>query len=235
MNVINLINMENIIHDTIIAMLLLIYIMFIVLFLTRKLYNFMISRSIKHNIAVYYNRKIIHMTTGGIVALLIPLFFKEPLVPMIFALIIALIVYLPHKAKKLLYWFQVEENMYEVNFCVAWGISIAVLWILFEDPYWAVIPALMISFGDAVTGIIRNIVFGYRTKHWIGNIGMAIVTIPIGYRYAGLAGIVSAVLSTVIERIEINPVDDNIMITLVSTATLALFRAIQHYMISLYF
>ncbi|ADM28388.1 phosphatidate cytidylyltransferase [Ignisphaera aggregans DSM 17230] len=226
MNIVNLINIENIIHDTIIAILLLIYIMFIVLLLTKKLYNFMTSRNIKHNVAVYYNRKIIHMSAGGIVSLLIPLFFKEPLVPMIFALIIALIIYLPHKMKRILYWFQVEENIYEVNFCIAWGISIAILWILLGDPYWAVIPALMISFGDAVTGIIRNIVFGYRTKHWIGNIGMAIVTIPIGYIYAGLAGIVSAVLSTIIERIELNPIDDNILITLVSTVTLALFRII---------
>ncbi len=226
MSVISLVNIGNIIHDAIIAILLLIYIMFIVLFLTRKLYSFMISRNIKHNIAVYYNRKAIHMAAGGVISLLIPLFFKEPLVPMIFALIIAFIVYIPHKTKKLLYWFQVEENMYEVNFCIAWGISIAILWILFGDPYWAVVPALMISFGDAVTGVIRNAVFGYRTKHWVGNIGMAIVTIPIGYIYAGLAGMVSAILSTIIERIEFNPIDDNTLISLVSTVTLVIFKII---------
>jgi len=32
-------------------------------------------------------------------------------------------------------------------------------------PWRAVVPALFISFGDAITGVVRNAVFGRRTKH----------------------------------------------------------------------
>jgi hypothetical protein len=30
--------------------------------------------------------------------------------------------YLPHRLKKLNYWYQVEENMYEVHFIIMWGL-----------------------------------------------------------------------------------------------------------------
>ncbi|MEM1721197.1 MAG: dolichol kinase [Ignisphaera sp.] len=217
-----IVTIEELMYDILKAIPLFIYITFLVYFVTKHLYNFMISRGLKHNVAVYFNRKIIHMMSGGIVALLVPILFTEPFVPMFFAYLLAIAVYLPHRSRKIMSWFQTEDNMYEVNFCIAWGSSIFILWILTRDPWIAILPALAISFGDAVTGIVRNIFFGYRTKHWLGNIAMAIVMMPIGYIFSGLIGSLAMGIASVVERIEINPVDDNIFITLTVTAIIAI-------------
>jgi dolichol kinase len=209
--------------DIVKAIPLFIYILLLVYMLTKKLYFVMVSKGLRHNVAVYFNRKIIHILSGGVVALLVPYLFKEPFVPMVFAYILAIATYLPHKKRQILNWFQTEDNMYEVNFCIAWGTTIALLWILTNNPWISILPALAISFGDAVTGIVRNIVFGYRTKHWIGNIAMAILMIPIGYSIAGVAGALSMVVASAIERIEVNPVDDNLLISFSAAAILTIW------------
>jgi phytol kinase len=209
--------------DIVKAIPLFIYILLLVYMLTKKLYFVMVSKGLRHNVAVYFNRKIVHILSGGVVALLVPYLFKEPFVPMVFAYILAIATYLPHKKRQILNWFQTEDNMYEVNFCIAWGTTIALLWILTNNPWISILPALAISFGDAVTGIVRNIVFGYRTKHWIGNIAMAILMIPIGYSIAGVAGALSMVVASAIERIEVNPVDDNLLISFSVAAILTIW------------
>jgi hypothetical protein len=38
----------------------------------------MIGKGFPKNVAIYYNRKFIHITTGGLIALLLPFLFKEP-------------------------------------------------------------------------------------------------------------------------------------------------------------
>jgi len=219
-------NLSNLAHDTIAAIILFIYVIAIV-FGTKILYHVMVSRGIRHNVAIYFNRKIIHIAAGGVVALLLPYVFHEPFIPFILAMILALTTYIPHRVGMLMYWFQTEDNMYEVNFCIAWGISVLVLWLILGDPRMAILPAILISFGDAVTGIVRNILFGRRTKHWIGNIAMASVTIPLGIIYVGVIGGIISAVSTIIERFEFKPVDDNILIGLVSTAMLILARSLS--------
>jgi dolichol kinase len=189
--------------------------------LTKRLYDLMISRGLKVNVAVYYNRKIIHMAAGGLVAALTPSIFTSPLIPCAFALVLALMLYIPHKKHKLLGWFQTGENMYEVNFCVAWGLSLLVLWVVTDDPLVAIIPPLFISFGDAVTGVIRNSIYGRRTKSWIGNIGMVAITVPVGWYLAGYTGAIAGLISSLVERFEFPPYfDDNLLITLVSSLVL---------------
>jgi len=223
LNPLGTLTLADIALDVAKAIPLFVYIIVLVSVVTKKLYSLMISRGLRVNVAVYFNRKIIHILSGGVVALLVPFVFSEPLVPMVFAYTLALITYLPHRSGKLLDWFQTRDNMYEVNFCIAWGTSIAVLWLLTGDPWISIIPALAISFGDALTGIVRNIVFGYRTKHWLGNIAMALLTIPIGYTIAGWAGVASMAAASIIERIEFNPVDDNILIALTSSLVLLIW------------
>lgn len=227
------ITLESIIRDSMIATILVVYILIVVWFVTRRLYNYMINRGIKHNVVVYYNRKLIHISTGGLASIIVAYFFKEPLVPLIMAAFLGIIVYIPHRKKKLLYWFQTEDNMFEVHFCFAWGISLFILWTLFnevfQDPYAsfkAVLPAIFISFGDAVTGIARNYVFGKRTKHWIGNIFMAITMIPLGYLLASIPGLVAAIIASIVERVEIGNIDDNIVIPAATVVILILFRAL---------
>lgn len=219
-------DLSNLVHDAIAAMILFIYVIMVV-FGAKILYHMMISRGIKHNVAIYFNRKIIHLAAGGIVAILLPYVFHEPFIPFILSLILALVTYIPHKIGKLMYWFQIEDNMYEVNFCIAWGVSVLILWLILGDPKMAILPAILISFGDAVTGIVRNILFGRRTKHWIGNIAMASVTIPLGIIYVGIVGGIISIISAIVERFEFKPIDDNILIGLISTAMLILARSLS--------
>lgn len=200
------------------ATILLMYIFF-VLYATKKFFKHMTARrNMKTNVAVYYNRKIIHILAGGVTAFLVPLLFSSPLIPFIMALFIALLLLIPHRKKSLLNWFQTSENMFEVNFCFAWGLSLLTVWLVTNNPYYAIIPPLFISIGDAVTGLIRNGLYGRRTKSWYGNIGMFATTVPIGLYYAGIPGLLAAIASSIIEHFEIPPFfDDNVLITLTSS------------------
>ncbi|MEM4535596.1 MAG: dolichol kinase [Desulfurococcaceae archaeon] len=186
--------------------------------LTKITYRLLTKLNLRHNVAVYYNRKIIHMLAGGVTALLVPYLFTSPLIPFLFALLLGFIVYIPHRSKKLMTWFQTSDNIYEVYFCFSWGFSLLIIWLATGNPYYAVVPPLFISFGDAVTGVIRNAVYGRRTKSWIGNLGMLAVTTLIGYLYARYPGLIAGIASTIAEHFEFAPhVDDNILITLVSS------------------
>ncbi len=215
------VSIASIARDGLLATALFVYVMGVLL-LTKKLYHAMRNRGVPHNVAIYYNRKVIHMAAGGLVAALVPFLFKEFVVPTIMAFVLALMTYIPHRTGKLLYWFQTEENMYEVNFCIAWGVSLAILWVVLGNPKLAVLPAMLISFGDGITGVVRNKLFGRRTKHWIGNVAMASLSLPLGYVYAGPVGMLAGGLACIAERFEFNPIDDNMLIGLVSTVTLVI-------------
>ncbi len=213
---------KNPVQEAIYAAILIVYV-YGVLMLTKKLYDIMRKRGLPHNVAVYYNRKVIHVLAGGVAALLTPILFTSPLIPFLLGLALAILTYIPHKTGKLMYWFQVEDNMYEVNFCLMWSFAILVLWLIFRNPWLAIVPISFMAFGDAATGVVRNYLFGRRTKHWAGNIAMLLVCLPIGFFYAGLAGVVAAIVASIVERFEFNPIDDNVLITLSSMLVLLLF------------
>lgn len=206
------------VSEALYTVLLSIYVLLII-FATLPAYKVMVFRGVPDHRARYYNRKLIHMFAGGIVAILVPHIYTSPLFPLLASLALAALLLIARRFKPM-YWFQVSDNSYEVNFVVAWGLSIFILWHVFPDPFYAVLPAIFISFGDAVTGIVRNTIFGYRTKHWAGNIAMALVCLPIGYIYAGMWGLLAAIAATIVERFELGPVDDNVLIVLVSTLIL---------------
>jgi len=65
---------------------------------------------------------------------MLPILFREPFVPFAFALILAFITLCPHISKKEFEWFQTRNNAYEVNFCIAWGATILILWLALGDP-----------------------------------------------------------------------------------------------------
>jgi len=209
-------SLESLPSDLAYAAVLTVYVLAIV-FGSKPLYDYMISRGAPRNVAVYYIRKVIHVFAGGVVALATPYVFGSPVIPLLMGLAMAVFLVAARKLSPL-YWFQVEENAYEVNFTVAWGASISLLWIATGDPKLAIIPAVFISFGDAVTGVVRNALFKRRTKHWAGNVAMLAVTLPLGYALAGSLGVVAAVVASFIERYEFGPIDDNVLITVASTA-----------------
>ena len=205
-------------------------------FLTKKTYDLMVKKGIKKKDAVYYNRKIVHIFAGGVIALIVPIVFSSSIYPLFCGLSITIITYLSHKRRrgKMLYWFQTEDNLNDVSFCFMWGITIFVLWEVMGAmgntgaPWIAIIPAVFVSFGDGVTGIARNALFKKRTKHPIGNVFMAAVCIPLGYFLAGFGGIaiggaIAAIVASTMERYEFGPIDDNILITISSSIVLYIF------------
>lgn len=201
------------------AALLTVYVLAVV-FSSKLLYDWVRRRGESHNVAVYYVRKFIHVFAGGVVALLTPIVFESLLTPLFLGLAMAAFLAVARLVRPM-HWFQVPENHYEVNFALAWGLSTSLLWLLLGDPYKAVVPAVFISFGDAATGVVRNAVFKRRTKHWLGNVAMLLVTLPLGYLLAGLPGALAAVVASVVERYEFGRIDDNVIIALASTLILA--------------
>ena len=81
--------------DIILSLILIIY-AFIISYLTKNAYKFMISKKIKENDAIYYNRKLVHILAGGVIALIVP-FFSTPIFPLISGLILTVFTYISHK------------------------------------------------------------------------------------------------------------------------------------------
>ena len=191
-----------------------------VVFITKSAYRLMKNRGFDESVAVYYNRKIVHMATGGVIALLVPFLFDSWIYPFVTGLASTLITVVPRFKGKSMNFMQTKENWNDSKFTLMWSLSIAVLWILFNDPFLAVIPALFMAFGDGVTGVVRNALYKKRSKKPIGNVFMLIICLVIGYYFAGIAvnpiplwGVFAAISASIVERFEIGPIDDNILIT----------------------
>lgn len=198
-----------------------------VLMLTRLPYQAMIARGMEPIRAVYYNRKIVHMLAGGLVSLLVPLVFQDPWYPLVFGLLLTLLMLAAHLSGLRFYWFQTEDNRNDVKFALMWALSVSLLWWLLDNPWLAVLPALFMAFGDGITGIVRNRWIRQRSKSPIGNLFMLLVCAPMGWVIGGLAdpgipewGLLAAILASWIERYEIGPIDDNILITLAASGVL---------------
>jgi len=202
--------------EVVATLLLFVWVIFVAEILTRRLYAWMAKRNVQHNVAVYYNRKVIHILTGGLVAFLVPFTFETPFLPLTMACLLAVFLYIPHRRGKIMYWFQVEENAYEVSFCIMWGTIIALGRLISGNLWLGVLPVLFMSVGDAVTGMVRNAIYKRRTKSWWGNLAMAVFSIPVGAAVLGLAGAIAGASSSLIEHFESNPIDDNVTVPLLS-------------------
>ena len=112
-----------------------------------------------------------------------------------------------------MYWFQVEDNAYEVNFAISYGIVILVGSML-GNIWIGLIPILFMSLGDAITGIVRSFTQKKHVKSWDGTIAMFLVCASIAFWRFGLWGIPLAVIVSLIEKIP--GIDDNITIPLVT-------------------
>lgn len=191
------------------------------------IYNWMIGKGLDREQAVYYNRKLVHIFAGGVVVLIVPFVFRSPWFPFFCGMMITAFTLISHKSDHMMYWFQTEKNFNDVTFCFMWGTTVLVLWIILDNPWVAVIPPAFMAIGDGITGIIRSFVFERRTKHFIGNIWMAALCIPIGTYIGYIAGngmvfwgFIAAIFASVVERYEIGPLDDNILITVFASAVL---------------
>ncbi|MBS7620914.1 dolichol kinase [Candidatus Bathyarchaeota archaeon] len=219
--------------EVVITVLLFVWVIFVAEVLTRRLYGFLTGLGLEHHVAVYYNRKIIHILTGGMVAFLVPFIFKTPIFPFAMAMLLAVFLYVPHRRGKIMYWFQTEENAYEVSFCIMWGVVISLGWLISsgESFWYGVLPVIFMSVGDAITGIVRNILYKRRTKSWWGNLAMASFSIPTG-AFLGVAGMIAGATASLIEHFESNPIDDNITVPLSSFLILVLARVFAPWLLS---
>ena len=198
-----------------------------VFLLTKYFYEWMINKKIKKEVAIYYNRKLIHILAGGVIVIAVPFVFTNPWYPLLAGLVLTIFTYFFHKRGNALYWFQTKDNINDVTFCFMWGLTIFILWMILDDPWIAIIPPAFIAFGDGITGIVRNFAFKERKKHMIGNIYMMGVCIPIGYFFANagklpipLWGIIAAIVASLFERYEFGKIDDNVLVTVIATIIL---------------
>ena len=211
----------------IIAIFLLAAYTFSIIFLSKKIYEYMLKKRLKKSVALYYNRKIIHIFAGGVVVLAVPFLFSNPWFPLISAILMGIVAFIAHRSGNSFYWFQSGNNFNDVSFCFMWGIAIFILWQIFNNPWIAIIPPAFIAFGDGITGIVRNLAFNERKKHPIGNLYMMGLCIPIGYYFANAAdpsiplwGVIAAIFASFFERYEFGPIDDNILVAGIATAIL---------------
>ncbi len=195
------------------------WVLFVSHYLCKRVYNALLNRGYEHHVAVYYNRKIIHILAGGLVSVLVPLLFKSFILIAVLVAVLAIGNYLPHRSGKIWYWYQVKENMYEVHFIIMWGLMMG-LGFLLGNLAIGVLPILFMSVGDGITGIVRNMIYQRRTKSWWGNLAMALFCIPTGFLLLGVSGAVAGAAASIIEKLEFRWVDDNITVPLVSFITL---------------
>ena len=215
-----MITIEAIYQDLIITIPLFLWVLFVVKYFSKWIYDLAVKKGYPPESATYFSRKSIHIFASGLVALSLPFWFKEPFLPFLMALIFAIYTYLPHRKVRLYEWFQAKDNIREVNFCLMWGLVI-LAGRFFDKSFWlGVIPALFMSFGDGVTGIVRNVKYKKRTKAWEGSLAMLVVCVSIGLKM-GWPGVLAALAATTVERFEF--IDDNISIPIISFIILAIF------------
>ena len=179
-------------------------------------------------VAVYYNRKVAHMVAGGIPLIMCPIVFTDPIYPLLGGVLGSIGLAATHLMDKRLWWMQTEQNMNDATFAFMLGISVFALWHYLDDAWLAILPALFMAYGDGVTGIIRNKLFAKRTKSAWGNLGMAILCIPLGFIIGKNAdpsiplwGAISGAIASFVERYEFGPIDDNVLIVVASCIVIA--------------
>ena len=204
----------------IITGLLLVWNLFVVHYLAKWVYTFVI----RYNDipAAYVGRKIVHIFGGGITAILIP-FFYEGYYELVTISAFGLAAYLLFRRRyKRMYWFQIKENMYEVHFAFAYG-TILLLGVLLQNLMIGLIPLLFMSFGDSATGLIRAVTQKKHVKSWDGSAAMLITCSIIGYALLGVYGIGLGAVATLVEKIP--DIDDNITVPLITAALVYLQSA----------
>ncbi len=185
-----------------------------------------ISKYVAKLTTIYVARKVIHMLGGGVVAILSPFIFSSPLVPILDSyLLMGILLYVRFRREGFK-WFQEEGNYGEIFFTFSFGTLLLLMWII-EPNYWysndvfiPILPLIFMSFGDGITGIIRNYVYKRRVKGLWGSLGMLLFSMVAGYAVFSVPGLIAGVIATVVEVLPL--IDDNISIPFASFVVLYL-------------
>jgi len=198
-------------NDIIYAILLVIYNMFIILYVSRK---------VSQRFGTYIARKTIHILSAGVTVLLAPLVFSSWQMPLILGSLMVTYTLFGH-FRKLQSWFQIKNNYADVYFTGACTVLLVVFWSY--NVWIGVLSALFLAWGDGLTGVVRYFVYRKRNKGIWGNAAMLAVCISLGLLMngrVGYAGLVGAVFASIIEKFE--RIDDNISIPLGSAILMTL-------------
>ena len=175
-----------------------------------------------YKIPHYISRKIGHMG-GGIALLLAPFLFDTFHIPILIAAGFAILLIYARLFKP--YIFRGiggsgrPESMAEIYFPIASILLMLVGWGIFGNPWLAIVPLSFMAFGDAITGLIREKVYGEEVKGFWGSVGMLVVCLLLAiFMSPYWIGAVGAVVATIVEKYTPTTkyIDDNLTIPLVS-------------------
>jgi len=212
-----------VLFDLFITSFFILWVFYVITVISKKVYSYSLSKNYDEISARYLSRKTIHILAGGVVAVFVPFVYKEPVTPFILSLILTVLLLFNRRQKKMMDWFQEAGNFYEVDFTIMWGLSILVGWFFDKTLWLGVLPAIYMSVGDGVTGIVRIIISKKRYKGIEGSLAMFISILPFSITM-GYGGLISAFAGTLAEKQ--NFIDDNIAVPVVSLLILILFRTI---------
>ena len=185
---------------------------------------FLVSRKISEKYGTYIARKAIHLLSAGISVLLARLIFSDWLVPLLLGSLMVVFTTFGH-IRKPYRWFQIKKNYADIYFVVACTALLVVFW---NYNVWiGVLSALFLAWGDGLTGVVRNFVYGKRNKGVYGNIAMLAVCMALAYFMNGRVGyvaFVAAAFASIAEKFE--RIDDNISIPFGSAIIMALLPAL---------
>ena len=179
-----------------------------------------VSRKIDEKFGTYMARKAIHILSAGVSVLLARVIFSDWLVPLVVGLLMVGYTVVGH-FQKLRSWFQIRRNYADIYFAVACTASLVIFW---NYNVWiGVLSALFLAWGDGLTGIVRNFVYGKRNKGLWGTAAMFAVCMALAYVMNGRVGnvaFVAGAFASIAEKFE--QLDDNITIPIGSAIIMVL-------------
>ncbi len=213
--------MNYIIYDVLVTLLFIIWVLSVIVMISKEVYSYAISKNFDEMSARYLSRKTIHILAGGVIAVFVPFVYREPVTPFILSLILTFLLLYKRRQKNMMSWFQETNNFYEVDFTIMWGLSILIGWFFDKNLWLGVLPAIYMSIGDGITGIVRILVSKKRYKGVEGSLAMLASITPFSL-VMGYGGLISALAGTLAEKQKF--IDDNIAVPIVSLLILILFK-----------
>jgi len=153
----------------------------------------------------YLSRKIGHMA-GGTALLLFALLFESWQWPLILSVAFTALLLGARFLKSNLFrgvgGTGRPTAFAEVWFPAVSVVSIAVGWAWLGDRWLAILPALFMAYGDAVTGLTRSVVYHREFKGNLGSVAMLVVCLILAccFYQPLWVGVVGAVVATLVER-----------------------------------
>ena len=83
----------SLMNEVVLISAIVVYGLFII-FGTKWVFEFMMAQNMKENVAIYYNRKILHMFCGGLIGAMAPSILDEPIYALYIGILFTIITYI---------------------------------------------------------------------------------------------------------------------------------------------